>query len=191
MGIAHSHTSALYATYRCADDRWLIIVGELFIDQPWQRVCRALGLDDSVAMDARLQTQEGLLAHDAETFQILQNAIAALTRDEALKRFASEDVLAAPVNEYEEVFADPQVQHNGMIVETHHPDVGDIKLVGMPVRLSETPAALRLPPPSVGQDNERLLAELGLTQTEIAAMQDAGVIGSENRDRRPGEDLRW
>lgn len=189
-GVAHSHTSALYASYETLDGRHLVVVGELFIDQPWRRTCRALGLDD-VADDPRLQTQEGLLEHVGETYEILQRRFRELTREDALARLARADVLAAPVNGYDEVFADPQVLHNGMVLSTEVPDVGEVRLVGMPVRLSETPAQLRMPPPSVGQDNECLLTELGFADDEVAALQDAGVVGAENRAHTPGQDRRW
>ncbi|MEV4600105.1 CoA transferase [Amycolatopsis sp. NPDC049253] len=190
-GIAHANTSALYATYQTADGRQLVLVGELFVDTPWQRVCKALELPDSIGHDPRFQTQDGLLAHTAETVGILETAFARLTRDEALARLAEQDVLAAPVNEYDEVFTDPQILHNGMVLRTEHPDVGEIQLVGMPVRLSETPGTLRKAPPPVGQDNEALLRELGYSAELIGELQDAGVVGSENRNHVAGQDRQW
>lgn len=190
-GIAHSRTSALYATYRTRDGHFLVLVGELFIDEPWRRVCRALGLSTAVAEDERFQSTDGLLRHAEETFDLLQTRISELDQGDVLARLEAEDVLAAPVNSYDGVFSDPQVLHNSMVIETEHPDVGPIKLVGMPVRLSETPGRVRQPPPSVGQHNEEVLAELGYTAREVENLQSLGAVGRENANRRPGEDAAW
>ncbi|MDI9897461.1 CoA transferase [Rhodococcus sp. IEGM 1381] len=190
-GIAHSHTSALYATYGTRDSKALVLVGELFVDEPWQRVSRALGLSDEIANDPRFQTQDGLLANTEETYDILRQRLGEFDLDEALERFDSEDLLAAPVNDYEAVFNDPQVIHNGMIAETTHPQVGDIKLVGMPVRLSNTPGRVRTAPPSVGEHNEQILRSIGFTTEELRSWQKAGVVGSEAHDLTPEEDAQW
>jgi crotonobetainyl-CoA:carnitine CoA-transferase CaiB-like acyl-CoA transferase len=55
-----------------------------------------------------------------------------------------------------------------------------LKLVGVPVKLSETPATLRLAPPTVGQHNEEILALLGCTREQTRALQEQGIVGSEN-----------
>lgn len=190
-GIAHAHHTALYARYRTADDRYLALIGEFYIDEPWRRVCTALDLSDDVRDDERFQTVEGLLEHTDESAHILEEAFAKHTLDDALHALSEQDVLAAPVNDYPAVFSDPQVIHNEMIIEAHHPSTGPIRLVGMPVKLSATPPRLRLSPPTVGQDNEAILSELGKTEDDIADLQTAGVIGSENVIQRESGDYAW
>lgn len=190
-GVAHAHNTALYARYECADGEHLVLIGEFYIDQPWQRVCRALGLPPEVATDPRFATIDGLRTHVEHSYAVLAAGFARLGRAEAIARLEAEDVLAAPVNDYPEVFADPQVKHNEMIVETEHAAVGTIRLVGMPVKLSETPGTLRLAPPTVGQDNESVLAEIGYDDAHIERLEQAGVVGSENRDARAGAPAAW
>lgn len=180
-GVAHAHNTALYGRYECRDGRHLVLVAEFYVDEPWRRMGRALDLPADVTEDARFQTVN-LLRQNVETSHaVLAEAFIRFDRDEALKRLESEDLLAAPVNEYPEVFADPQVLHNEMVIETEHPAVGSIKLVGIPVKLSETPGTLRAAPPTVGQDNERVLTELGYSPHHIARLQDSGAVGAENR----------
>jgi crotonobetainyl-CoA:carnitine CoA-transferase CaiB-like acyl-CoA transferase len=190
-GIAHAHHTSLYATYRTADDRYLALVGEFYVDRPWWRVCSALDLDDDVASDPRFETLEGVLEHGRETSEILREAFEKFSLDEAIERLESYDVLTAPVNEYPEVFNDPQVLHNGMVLETEHAGVGPIKLVGMPVKLSATPGQLRVAPPTVGEHNEQILADLGFTPGAIEELQSLRVVGQENVRQQAGGDYAW
>jgi formyl-CoA transferase len=175
-GLAHAHNTALYGYYRTADDRWLVLIGEFYVSEPWKRTARALRLAD----DPRFATTEGLLAHVEETRDLVAAGIRRLTLAEAIERFGAEDVLVAPVNDYDGVFADPQVLHNEMVISAEVPGVGEVKFVGMPVKLSDTPAALRLVPPTVGQHNDEILGALGRTEKEIADLRARGVVGSES-----------
>jgi len=72
----------------------------------------------------------------------------------------------------------PQVKARGMIVESDHPVAGKVKIVGVPVKLSETPGAVREPAPLLGQHTDEVLhTYLGMPEAEIAALRQAGVIG--------------
>jgi crotonobetainyl-CoA:carnitine CoA-transferase CaiB-like acyl-CoA transferase len=174
---AHPHNTPLYGYFRTKDGAWLALVGEYYVDQPWRRAARALGLPDAVRDDPRFATIEGLAAHAQEVAGLMTAAFQRLTRDEALERLEAEDLLAAPVNDYPALFADPQVLHNEMVLETELEGVGTVRFVGMPV--------------TVGQHNERLLGELGLGEDEIRALQDDGVVGSENLRHAAGGPAAW
>jgi crotonobetainyl-CoA:carnitine CoA-transferase CaiB-like acyl-CoA transferase len=181
-GLAHSHFGPLYGTYQTKDGRWLVIV-DAFVEGIWKRVCTALGLDRAMAEDPRFQPRDGLAigaGHEAELRSILEEAFAKLNREEAIRLLEEQEIICGPVHEYSEVFTDPQVIHNEMILEIDHPLVGRLKLVGMPVKLSRTPGTLRLPPPTLGQHNEEILSFLGYTESAIRLLQEEGVVGSEN-----------
>jgi len=178
--LCHARIDPLYGTYQTRDGKWLVVVGQ-FVGGEWKRVCRALGLPDDVGDDPRFQTHEGLAEHEEEILPILRQAFARWTREEALKRLEVEDILAGPVYDDGEVFADPQVLHNEMVLEIEHPAAGNLKLVGVPVKLSKTPGTLRMPPPTVGQHNEEILNWLGYSQSELQELQEKGVVGSEEK----------
>lgn len=178
-GIAHAHNTPLYARYQCADGQWLVLIGEFYIDEPWRRTARALRLSEAQVNDPRLQTVGGLLEHADDVSRMLTNAFLAMPRDEAIQRLTAEDVLSAPVNDYPSVFADPQVLHNEMLIEDEHPAVGSYRMVGMPIKLSDTPATLRLAPPMVGEHNAVVLRRIGYEGDEVERLRRAGVIGSE------------
>lgn len=74
------------------------------------------------------------------------------------------------------VYADPHVRARKMMVEIEHPTAGRIKNIGIPVKLSQTPGAIRRPAPTLGQHTDEVLAEFGFSQAEIATLCTARVV---------------
>ncbi|WOF22558.1 CoA transferase [Microbacterium betulae] len=179
--LAHAHQSALYGVYETAEGRHVALVGEYYVDRQWWRVASALGEPDEVTGDPRLQTVAGVIEHEHEAVAILRAAFARHSLDDAIARLEEHDVLATPVNGYPEVFADPQVLHNGLIAETTHEVVGTLRLVGPPIALSETPATVRTAPRLLGEDNIAILRELGYDDDRIARLHADGVLGGVHR----------
>lgn len=190
-GIAHAHNTALYGTYRTSNGRWLALIAEFYVDEPWHRLCRALRIPDEVRFDPRFQTIEGLVAHQVESRSIVAEAFESLTFEEATEGLDKEDLLWASVNDHAELFNDPQVRHNGMILELEDPRIGRYRVVGTPIRLSDTPSRVRTTPPSVGQHNHEILNELGLSESEIRELQAEGVVGAENEESATTGRYRW
>jgi len=190
-GIAHAHNTALYGYYEAADGLWFALIGEFYVDRQWQRAARACGLAQEHVDDPRFQTIEGLREHTQETHRLLADAIRSFPRAQIMERFEAEDVLVAPVLDYDAVFTDPQVRHNGLVLEAEVDGVGPVKWVGMPVALSETPARLRRVPPTIGRHNDEVLAAAGLSPERIAELKAAGVVGSEHDRERAGGTAAW
>jgi len=87
------------------------------------------------------------------------------------------DVICSPVNALEDLPHDQQVIENEYIVDFDHPALGRIKFVGLPVRFSKTPGAIRLPTPEFGQHTEEVLLNIGeYSWEEIAELREKGVI---------------
>jgi crotonobetainyl-CoA:carnitine CoA-transferase CaiB-like acyl-CoA transferase len=149
---------APYNAYRCADGGFVHVA--CFNDKFFANLCRALERPE-LADDPRFATADARLEHAEALDALVAGHLAQMPRDEALERLWAHDAIAGPVNEYAEVFADPQVAHNQMVVEVRHHG-GPLKVTGVPVRLSETPGAVRRPPPALGEHTEEILAELGL-----------------------------
>jgi len=144
-----------------------------------------------VVDDLRFQTIEGLREHTEETQRLIASAVRRYPRDDIMARFEAEDVLVAPVHDYDAVFADPQVRHNGLVIEAEIDGVGPVKFVGMPIALSETPARLRRIPPKIGEHNNEVLAAAGLDPERVRRLKAAGVVGSESDRERAGGPGAW
>jgi crotonobetainyl-CoA:carnitine CoA-transferase CaiB-like acyl-CoA transferase len=85
-------------------------------------------------------------------------------------------VPSGPILSIDQVFANEQVQHLGLARSLQHPQLGEIKVLGLPVTLSRTPGAVRTPTPEKGEHAEEILQELGLNLAEIQQLREEKVI---------------
>ena len=164
--------------YQCADGKW-ILFSEIQADRFWPEFCQALGLEE-LENDPRFATaMGGRREHAAALIEILDRIMATRTRDEWVQRFEELQVPFAysPVQDYYEVLEDPQVLANEYVVDFDHPAAGKVKVIGYPIRFSQTPAKVVREAPEFGQHTEEILRELlDFTWEEIGALKDQGVI---------------
>ena len=95
---------------------------------------------------------------------------------ERIERLNRAGVPCGRVMSLEDVFADPQVLTQEMVLDAEHPGHGRVRMTGFPVKLDATPARLRRPAPKLGEHTEEVLAEVGYEPERIAALREAGVI---------------
>src|SRR4029079_18371870 len=89
----------------------------------------------------------------------------------------SAGVPCGSVRNFDELFADPQLDAREMIAMVEHATIGPLKALGVPVKLSATPGAVRTPPPTLGQHTDAVLRnDLGITTDAIAALRQQQVI---------------
>lgn len=93
-----------------------------------------------------------------------------------IEKFEADGVPSGPINTIDKVFADPQVKHLGMAQSVKSKALGDITLVGQPVKMSATPSSMKLAPPERGEHNDEILQEFGYSPDEIAALKSDGII---------------
>jgi len=137
-------------------------------------ISRLLGLED-LAADSRFSGYWQRDANRVEFEEILEKALQAKTTAEWLELMHAEDLYVAPVKSFAEVFSDPQVLHNQMVVTVDSP-VGPLKLVGPAFKLSKTPAAVRTAPPQHGQHTDQVLHTVGYTPDQIAHLRQQEAI---------------
>ena len=157
-----------YNVYQTKDGKYLSI-GCL---EPWlyENLCRTLGREDFILH----QNTEG--EKREEIFRTFREIFQGRTRDEWFDFLKDKDVCVGKVYDFEEIFDDPQLKHREMIVEVNHPAGGKIKQVGIPVKLSETPGAIRQPAAVRGEHTGAVLKELGYSIQAIEEMKASGDI---------------
>jgi CoA:oxalate CoA-transferase len=167
----------LWNHYRCQDDRWLALA-MLQSDRYWADFAAAIGRPE-LAEDERFASQGARTEHRAECVAILDAAFATRPREDwiAHLRASKGDFIFTIVNAPGDLPDDPQVRVNGYVVDFDHPQFGKTPMLGLPVRLGETPGSIRLPAPEHGQHNEQILLDLlGYDWDRISALQEKGVI---------------
>jgi crotonobetainyl-CoA:carnitine CoA-transferase CaiB-like acyl-CoA transferase len=167
----------LWNHYRCADGQWLALA-MLQSDRYWPDFAGAIGRPE-LAADTRFESAAARAKHAAECVAILDEAFASGPRADWLRRLREHpgDFIFTQVNSVDDLPADPQVRLNDYVVGFDHPAHGPTHVIGVPVRLSATPGAVREPAPELGQHTEEVLLEvLGLDWERIGRLREQGVI---------------
>lgn len=155
LGQAH-RGSAPYQAFRTKDG-W-VTVGAAS-QNLWERLCRILD-DEALGKDPRFADNASRVRHRPELVEILQARFERKSTTHWLEAFEAAGIPAGPVLTYDQVFADPQALHRQMVVDVEHPVAGATRVLGVPVKLSETPGGIRRPAPTLGQHTAEVLAEL-------------------------------
>ncbi len=149
----------LWNHYRCGDDRW-ICLGMLQPDRYWADFCKALGSPD-LGTDERFADLKVRAKNAAAAVAALDAIFATRPRGEWLEVLrGAGDFIFTQVNSVDDLPEDPQVRANDYVVDFEHPNHGTTQVLGIPVRLSETPGQVRLPAPEFGQHTEEILTDL-------------------------------
>jgi len=142
----------------------------------WRRLCQAIGMP-GLADDPRFARNPQRVEHRGELIDILTEIF--LQRDTAawVTLLIDTGVPCAPVQTIDQVFLAPQVIAREMVVEVPHPTAGTIRMAGLPVKFSGTPASIRLAPPLLGQHTAEVLRSwLRLDDSAIDDLKSKGVI---------------
>ena len=161
-----------YGTFRAGDG--FVNVG-VANNALWERFCRALDLDELLD-DERFADNPRRVAHRREIVGAVERRMRAMTKADIVRRLREANVPVGPINSLEEVFADPVVRHLGLIAEVDHPAAGRVRAPGIPLRMSGTPPSVREHPPLLGEHTDAVLADLGYTSDEVAALRRDGTI---------------
>ncbi|MFO1069937.1 MAG: CaiB/BaiF CoA-transferase family protein [Geminicoccaceae bacterium] len=162
-----------YQAFATADGHVILAVGN---DAQYRRFCEVAGRP-ALGTDPRYATNAGRVGHRAE----LTEAIAGWMRERPsgwwLAELEKVGVPCGPINELDQVFADPQVQARGIRMDLPHPQAGTVPQVASPMRLSATPVAYERAPPTLGQHTDDVLTEvLGLDAAALSELREKGIL---------------
>ena len=172
LGSAH-RMNAPYQAVRCADG--YITLGAAN-ERLFRRLCEVLGHtgwghEAAFADNAsRVKNREALAAR-IESITVTQ------PRAHWLALLEANDIPCGPINDYAQVFADPQVLAREMVVETDHPALGHLRTLGSPIKMSATPPDVSRRAPQLGEHTDEVLEAAGFSVGEIAALRATGAIG--------------
>ena len=164
-----------YQVFATADGHIVLSVGN---DPTFTRFCENFGLA-ALLEDDRFRTNAARVANRQLVTDTLSPVLAQQTTSWWITQLEGLSIGCGPINRLSEVFADPQVQARGMVVEVPHPSSpsGVATVIANPIRLSATPAAYRLGPPTLGEHTEAVLsALLGMDPEAIASLRAKGVV---------------
>jgi len=169
-----AHESIIpYQVFQTADRPIAIAVAN---QKLWVNFCKLIGKDGWID-DPRFESNPKRVEHREVLLPLVNEVMAQKGCDEWMGLLVGAAVPCGPVNSMEHLFADPQVLHRNMIAEVPHPTIGNLRLAGVPLKYSETPATVRLPPPLLGEHTEEVLADvLGYPPERIAALKQEGVV---------------
>ena len=171
MGSAH-RLAAPYQAFRTADGYLNIGAAN---QTNWEKLCYTLERPDLLE-DPRFVDNPTRTINAVELTLELEQVFVHRSTSEWLAQLDAAGVPAGPLYDMPAVYADPHVQARKMVVETEHPIAGRIKNIGIPVKLSETPGAIRQPAPKLGQHTDEILRELGFTEAEVTQLRSVRVV---------------
>ena len=154
LGQAH-RGSAPYQLFTTSDG-YMTIGGAQ--DSFWRGTCKILGCEH-LLNDERFTSKADRVENNRQLVEELGKFFIQRTTKELCEAFEAEGIPAGPVMDHVEVFNDPQTLHREMVIETEHSKLGKIKTIGVPVKLSKTPASIRKGAPLFGEHNKEVLSD--------------------------------
>jgi crotonobetainyl-CoA:carnitine CoA-transferase CaiB-like acyl-CoA transferase len=172
--LGNRHPSIVpYETFAAADGDFVIAVGN---DELWKTFCAVTALAGVEGIERFATNRQRVTGYD-ELRPLIAAALARQPRQHWIERLTAAGVPCGSVRALDELFADPQVRARDMIAAVEHDTIGRLQLLGIPVKLSETPGSMRLPPPRLGQHTDAVLqTDLGLTTDAVANLRQQRII---------------
>ncbi|HEY8874308.1 MAG TPA: CoA transferase [Stellaceae bacterium] len=163
---------APYGMFRTSDGEVALMPSQ---EQSYQRLVDAIGAPE-LRGDPRYRTNDLRVANRAAIDAAVETRLSGGTTQYWIDKLNAAGVPCGRVMGLAEVFADPQVKDQEMVLTQMHPGHGAVRMLGFPVKFADAPCRLRRPAPEIGGDSDAVLAELGYSAEEIAGMRAAGVV---------------
>ena len=171
MGNRHP-SIAPYDTFTAANGEFVLSVGN---DDQFRRLAGILRRPE-LGIDPQYATNADRVRHYDALRDTLSRLFSSWARADLLAALTAAGVPCSAVRSVTEALQDPQLSAREMIVPLEHVSAGGIRVLGSPLKLSETPASVRTPPPALGQHTDAVLREIGLSESDIASLRAGRAI---------------
>ena len=171
LGTAH-RLNAPYQALQASDGHFTVGAAN---DNLWPRFATLVGLAHLIK-DSRFDSVPNRLRNRAALERLIEAITSKEPRAHWLAKCEEAGIPAGPIHTVPEALADPHAQARGMVQELRHPQLGPVKALGNPVKMSVTPPRLRTAAPAPGADTDAILHELGYAAGDIAALRTARVV---------------
>jgi len=162
-----------YETFPASDGDFVVAVGN---DEQWRRFCRIIDAN-ALADDDRFATNRARVMNYDALRPLLVDRLRVRSRNDWVETLKGAGVPCGSVREVSEVLADRQLEARSMIETVDHVSAGAIRVLGVPIKLSDTPGGVRSAPPALGQHTEQILREdCGLSAARIEALRTERAI---------------
>src|SRR5262249_25810923 len=159
-----------YETFAAADGDFVLAVGN---DDQWRRFCTVAELAD----EPRFATNRQRVTTYDELRPFVADRLRTKPRQYWIERLTAAGVPCGSVRDLQELFDDPQLEAREMIARVEHATIGQLRTLGVNVKLSETPGRVRTAPPTLGQHTGAVLrGDVGLSADDISALRRNGAI---------------
>ncbi len=171
LGSAH-RVSAPYQALRTSDG--YINIGAA-TQSTWEQFCRATSLDGLID-DERFRMPGDRKAREKELAALLEATLSNRPTAYWLELLDQAGVVAGPIYDMQQFYDDPQVNARNLVVDLEDDDLGVLRHIGVPVKLSETPGGVRNRAPALGEHSREILEGVGYSSDEIKSLIDAGTV---------------
>ena len=144
-------------------------------EQSYQRLIQALSMPE-LRDDPRFRTNDLRVENRRAINTVIEERLKSDTSDYWIEKLNTAGVPCDRVMSLPEVFSNPQVIDQEMVVSTEHPGHGEVRMLGFPIKFTKAPCRLRRPAPDLGADTDTVLGELGYSPEEITRLREAGVV---------------
>lgn len=162
-----------FESFKSSDGHIIIAIGN---DVLWSKFCEYVDRKDLIT-DSRFSTNNKRTDNHDELFPILSKIMCQRTTDDWIKSLENIGVPCGPINTIDKVVNHPQIEAREMITKVVHELTGSVQVPGVPIKLSDTPAIVDAPAPSLGQHTDEVLQyELNMSDEEVYKLRQEGII---------------
>ena len=168
-----SNVAAPRGIYKTKDNKFVSLSASM--QSMWEKLAITIGAEELIK-DPRFTTNSDRLSNQDDLDNVISNFIKKFDRDPLLKVFSKEGITVGPVLDISEIIEHPYILDRNILIEHHNNEYGNILMHQAFPRLSKTPGKVKSSAPSIGENTNNILKEIGLTKSQINKLRDNKII---------------